>query len=404
MVIENFNQNIQFPNNENRFRFRPTVIKRILSALLDYFILAPIVFFVAMTILRSGLDLFRQYPNSGEAKEIVFHVCLLALILFALLQTVFIFVFYGTPGQIILKIRIEFAVTNYSRFLQIFIRQLGFVFSPILLGIPWLAVIYHPEGKTFYEKISDSSLLSSVSNENELIKENDKKYIGISLSTASFFVLFLFFAQWWLDYQSMLDMPVSKHVAALMQQNECEVIPTNNPISKLQILIAMNLVNMVSDECLDFQLDHDLWKNFSFQADQVQSLAYFGKFVTARNKDQEDNYLKLACSVSADGEGCYLAQNIDQPENLKDSKKSALIAVIKYEMNNADLASLKRWDQVRVFKKYILSEKILNLSTYAENKGPQLRRPASPDKKKALKKKRVVSTEITDLIRELKDL
>lgn len=403
MVIENFSQHLESAKNDRPFKYRPAIIKRLFSALLDYFILSPVVFFISMSILRGGLDLFRQYPESSEAKEIIFHVCILTMILFALLQSIFIYAFYGTPGQIILKIRVELKATNYSRFLQIFMRQLGFVFTPVLLGIPWLAVIYHPEGKAFYEKTSDSQLFSSVPNDFELIKENDRKYIGVSLSTASFFVLFLFAVQWWLDYQSLLSLPVSKQVASLMQQNDCEPIQTKNPISKLQILIAMNLVNMISDQCLDYQLDHDLWKNFSARATEVQSLAYFGKFVTADNKDQEDNYLKLACSVSKDGEGCYLAQNIDQPENLKNASKSALIAIIKYEKDKyetdrADLANLEQWDHVRVIKKYILSEKIIVLTSKPSD--PQRRQPASADKKQ----KRVASPEVIRLLHELKDL
>ena len=404
MVIENFNQYLESTKNENSFKFRPSIMKRVFSALLDYFILSPIVFFISMTLLRSGLEMFRQYPESAEAKEIIFHFCLLAMLLFALLQSVFIFAFYGTPGQIILKIRVEFSPTNYSRFLQILMRQIGFVISPLVLGIPWLAIIYHPEGKAYYEKISDSQLMSSVPNDNELIRDNDRKYIGVSLSTASFFVLFLFSAQWWMDYQSLLNLPMSKHVARLMDQNDCEAIPTKNSISKLQILIAMNLVDMVTDDCLDFQLDHDLWKNFSSKATEVQSLAYFGKFVTADNKDQEDSYLKLACSMDKNSEGCYLAQNIDQAENLKNDKKSALIAVIQYEMNKSELASLEHWDQIRVVQKYILSEKIVALTSRSQGTGPQLRQPASFENKSAQRAKRVVSPEVNKILSELKKL
>ena len=166
MVIENFNQHLESSNNVSSFKYRPAIMKRIFSALLDYFILSPIVFFISMTVLRSGLDLFRQFPESNEAKEIILHICILAMTLFAFLQAVFIYVFDGTPGQIILKIRVEFKSTNYSLFLQIFMRQIGFVISPVFLGIPWLAVIYHPEGKAFYEKTSDSQLFSSVPMQN----------------------------------------------------------------------------------------------------------------------------------------------------------------------------------------------------------------------------------------------
>ena len=318
-------------------RFQVAIFKRLFSALLDYFILAPIMFFISMTILKNGVSLFKQFPQSVEGREIIFHVCVLSMLLFALIQSVFIYFFKGTPGQNILKIQVEFEDVNYSRFLQIMIRQVGFVISPVLLGIPWLAVVYHPNGKTFYERLSESTLFGFVPNDFEIIKPSERRYIGMSLSTAAFFMIFLFTVQWWTDYQSLLNVPIRGHVADLMNQNQCEQIEDSNPVSKLQILIAMNLVNMVSDECLNYQLDHNLWKNFSAEAAQLHSLSYFGKFVTAQSKEKEDEYLKLACDNDKDDEGCYLAKNIETVDKLKNPYNSPLIAVIKYEKTKKEL-------------------------------------------------------------------
>lgn len=394
MVIENFNHShTSFSNSQPKHPV--ALFKRLLSALLDYFILAPIVFFISMSLLKNGVSLFKQFPQSIEGKEVVFHVCLLSLVLFAVIQSVFIYIFKGTPGQNILKIRVEFTDVNYSRFLQILVRQMGFVLSPILLGIPWLAVIYHPQGKTFYERLSESQLFSTVPNDFEIIKPAEKRYIGMSLSTAAFFMIFLFLVQWWTNYESLLNVPVSGHVAELMKQNECEQIEDSNPVSKLQIMIAMNLVNMVSDECLNYQLDHDLWKNFSSEAPQIRALAYFGKFVTAKLKTQEDEYLKLACEDSIDFEGCYLAKNIESADQLKNSYNSPLIALIKYEKNKKDLADLEHWDQIKMVKKYILSERILALESPLKS---DQRQPASQKKPSSQMK------ELQDIARQLKDL
>lgn len=394
MVIENFN------HTDSTFsKFQPkhsvAIFKRLLSALLDYFILAPIVFFISMTFLKNGVSLFKQFPQSAEAKEVVFHVCLLSLVLFALIQTIFIYFFKGTPGQTILKIQVEFSDVNYSRFLQILVRQLGFVISPVLLGLPWLAVIYHPQGKTFYERLSDSQLFSFVPNDFDVIKPAEKRYIGLTLSTAAFFMIFLFVVQWWANYESLLNIPISGHVADLMKQNECVEIEDSNPVSKLQIMIAMNLVNMVSDDCLNYQLDHNLWKNFSSEAPQIRALSYFGKFVTAKVKTEEEEYLKLACENSTEFEGCYLAKNIESVDSLKNPYNSPLIALIKYEKNKKDLADLEHWDQIKMVKKYILSERILALDLL--NK-PDQRQPASQ------RKSPVRLNELQEIARQLKDL
>lgn len=394
MVIENFNQ-VYSSNSQQQPKYQVAIFKRLFSALLDYFILAPIVFFISMSLLKNGVSLFKQFPSSVEGREVVVHICLLSLMLFAFIQSLFIYFFKGTPGQNILKIQIEFADVNYSSFLQIMVRQLGFVISPVLMGLPWLAVIYHPRGTTFYERLSESQLYSLIPNDFEIIKPSEKKYIGLSLSTAAFFMIFLFLVQWWSSYQSLLNVPVTGHVADLMKQNSCDQIEDSNPISKLQILIAMNLVNMVSDECLNYQLDHDLWKNFSSKASHIHALAYFGKYVTAKNKDQESEYLKLACQEPGDFEGCYLAKNIESADSMENSFNSPLIAVIKYEKNKKDLDVLENWDQIKLVKKYILSEKVLALE---QSLNSNERQPASQKKYKPGLK------ELQDIAAQLKDL
>lgn len=397
MVIENFNHDNK-PAVQTQPRFQVAIFKRLFSALLDYFILAPVVFFISMTVLKNGVSLFKQFPQSIEGREIIFHICLLSLLLFAFIQAIFISIFKGTPGQNILKIQVEFADVNYSRFLQIMIRQVGFVVSPIMLGIPWLAVIYHPQGKTFYERLSESTLFGLVPNDFEIIKPIDRRYIGMSLSTAAFFMIFLFTIQWWNDYQLLLNIPIRGHVAELMKQNQCEPIENvedSNPISELQILIAMNLVNMVSDDCLNYQLDHSLWKSFSSEAPQLHSLAYFGKFVTARSKETEDEYLSLACKQDKDHEGCYLAKNIEAVDKLKNPYNSPLIAIIKYEKNKKELELLEHWDQIKLVKKYILSERILALDLVSKS---NQRQPASTKKPSPQLK------QLQDIASQLKEL
>lgn len=394
MVIENFNQgHSSFPNPQPKYQV--AIFKRLFSALLDYFILAPVVFFISMSLLKNGVSLFKQFPSSNEGREVIFHVCLLSMVLFALTQSLFIYFFKGTPGQNILKIQVEFADVNYSRFLQIMVRQVGFVISPVLLGIPWLAVIYHPNGTTFYERLSESHLFGFVPNDVEIIKPAERRYIGLSLSTAAFFMIFLFIMQWWNSYQSLLNVPVTRHEAEVLRQNGCEELEDSNPVSKLQIMIAMNLVNMVTDECLNYQLDHDLWKSFSSEAPQIHALAYFGKFVTAKTKEQEDEYLKLACEDASDFEGCYLAKNIESVESLKNPYNSPLIAVIKYEKNKTDLDVIEHWDHIRLVKKYILSERILALETPLKS---VQRQPASQKKASSQLK------ELQDIARLLKEL
>ena len=85
MVIENFNQgHSSFPNSQPKYQV--TIFKRLFSALLDYFILAPIVFFISMSMMKNGLSLFKQFPSSAEGREVVFHMCLLSLVLFTFIR------------------------------------------------------------------------------------------------------------------------------------------------------------------------------------------------------------------------------------------------------------------------------------------------------------------------------
>ena len=149
-----------FEKNKNDLHQEASVLQRMLSVLLDYFILSPIVSFIVVSFFSDGVRLYKQFPQSTESQLILFQMGLGFIFFTTLIQAVFMTVVAATPGQIFTKLYVRFDtdVLQDSSWVQLFflswIRQLGFVVSLFCLGLPWISILYHKKRRAFYERMN----------------------------------------------------------------------------------------------------------------------------------------------------------------------------------------------------------------------------------------------------------
>lgn len=354
-------------------KHKPPVPIRILSFVIDYFIFAPTIGFLIAVFLSSGVGIYYNFPRSPEAQTMFGYLALAYIIVSTFFQALFMTFNHATPGQYFLKLRVEFKNEQYPLFLQAWARQLGFVVSFLFLGIPFLKALADEDGQCFYEKMTESRVVSKwpIDQHSYFSKaiEIDRKFWSASLATISSFLIVLGLVMFWKNYQFVLTSP-DTYAKMKSKKRSCSEFVHLDSTDRLRYAIAMNLVGTVTDACLDQEADFVLWRNFT----DDRALAYFAKFVSSTNEKQEGRYLEQACADEPESEGCYWAttfvkNNFAEIRNNPELSKTILGKVLLYEFASKGntkkriqaFNDLKEYAEYKSVKKYLLLENLNDL-------------------------------------------
>ncbi len=388
MVYEDISAPIEF-KKENDFEHQASVFQRLLAVLLDYFILVPLISFFCVSLFSQGLSLYKKFPRSLESNLILFQVGFGFVFLFTMIQALCIFLVGSTPGQFFTKTYVEFENKNSSLFFQAWIRQLGFLFSVVLFGFPFLAVFYHPRRAAFYERMTESSVLTKVKHSFNHYSWGavERRYVSAFISVFSFCVLVLSVMSFKHFYQKTVssNLTFEKYKK---EQNFCKELEPVAQENRLNVATALNLLGVLSDDCLDKEADFVLWHNFSDLAQiELKSAAYFAKYLTARTDDEENLYLNQVCSQNNKSQACsyskaFIAGDFEvllaeaKAENKRSDSENVLSSVFIYEsekelgLNQSDsLAQIQKFSELKPISKFIVSEK-LNQLQFFKNRQP----------------------------------
>ncbi|MEQ1723111.1 MAG: RDD family protein, partial [Pseudobdellovibrio sp.] len=336
---------------------------------------------------NNGFNFWKSNPTAPENDLFIWILAATYVLYFSLIQSLFVAVWRATPGQFFLKVRIEFNETQNIIFIRAFLRQLGFWFSFLFLGLPFLSVMTNKARRTFYDRISDTFIVSTKEEENSahLGFENEFKYWQSFMATMVVFVGLLFTAYIWKNYTKVVQR-VSSFADLQDKRFFCEDLKGVSVEERLSVAVALNLADQLSDECLDKESDFVLWK----QRKSDYSLAYYAKSLTAEDAEKEKTYLKEACTGQDVNRfagltmGCKVAFSFlnDKLEELYQDldAETFLTASLKYELSlnlqksddvAENLAKIDKYNTLKIIKKYQVIEM---LSRQATNQG---RAPAS---------------------------
>jgi hypothetical protein len=362
--------------NKKQTENHATAFQRLLAVILDYFILSPILSFMCVVIFSDGLSLYKSFPKSSESQIILFQVAVGYIFLLTLFQTVFICLAGGTPGQIFTKTYIQFDSNSASEkngiFFQAWFRQIGFVVSVLFLGLPFVAILYHPKRRAVYERMTESSVMTRVQNPFSILNWGllERRYISVFVTTFLFFIMALGAFSFKNFYQKTLS---SNLTFEKMKKNEhfCKDMDSIKQDNRLTVAIALNLIGVLSDRCLDLEADFVLWRNFSSDTTAEQkSMAYFSKFITAENDEAEEKYLKQVCFENSKSQACELATafSTGNLQALKGTEANLLTDVLKYEFSsdlnldpNLTLKKIEKYATHKLVNKFVISESLNSL-------------------------------------------
>lgn len=347
------------------------IIDRVFSFVIDYLVISPFVMFALYFSFNNGFLFAKTNPTAPENAVFYVLMAICYFLLFALFQTFFISRWQATPGQYFLKIKFELEEDDSLILIRVFFRQLLFWVSFVMFCIPFLSVMTNQRRRTFYDQLADVSVVSNKEETQLFTFELEYRYWRALMGTLTLFFVFLFSAFIWTNYDKIVNR--SGSFAALKQQGFfCEEIEDVELSNRLETAVALNLVNQLSDKCLNHEADFVLWK----QKFNNYSLAYYAKSLTTDDSKKEKKYLAQACDGqnTAAFENLSLACKIARSFANQDFEKlytsikadqGLLADVLKYELANTlgkkeaaleNFNSLTQYNDIKPLRKYQILE------------------------------------------------
>lgn len=375
--------------NKNEARFKAPAIAfvsdRFLALVLDFLIFSPIVSLFLASMMRQTKTYFLLDFRSVEGYISMGFMAGYSFALVVFLQSVFLFFWQATPGQLFLQLRVQSFPVNRARltYPQCLVRAFSWTLSCLMMGIPFLEIMSHPLRRAFHERASDTMVVT-------LKKEGDTGPLPIEerfISTwmrLSFLFALVFVTIFAL--QGYKELLAGNYKPSLDGNLYCSEMPAEDlqGTFRMDAAISLFLLNSISSDCLNKEAEASLW------ADPVRtsSLAYLAKYLVADVAEQKE-YLKKVCETEKSKE-CYLGRYMagefrvlnDQAEN--DSWTEQVLRVEELYQQGDFAASLEQIGQLQknaMFDQALEKKFVRSIWALQENskKAKSGRVPASAD-------------------------
>lgn len=373
------------------------LLDRFFSFLIDYLVISPFVMFFLYIIFQNGFHFLRLNPMAPENAlfQLLAGVCY--VLIFAMVQTCFVGLWKATPGQYFLKLRFETDQSTGVLQFRIFFRQVLVWGSFLFLGLPFLSMLTNKKRRTFYDQIADVSVVTFKQGHVSVFSfETEHRYWQALLMTFSLFLAGLFAALVSAQYADIVNR-VASFKEYKKQAFFCPQLDHVEGSERLEVAIALNLVDQLSDDCLDREADFVLWR----QKEKDINLAYWAKSLTANEKDKEKQYQQKVCQTASTTDArdvasraCDFAQAFEQnkfAELIPTLNEDSLLSlVLKYKLTQivdaesgkerdttALLGEIEKYRDIKLVRKYLITEMLNIMPEQTEGLTGTIREPAS---------------------------
>lgn len=293
--------------NKNEARSKSPAIAfvsdRFLALVLDFLIFSPIVSLFLAGMMRQTKTFFLLDFKSVEGYIAMSFMAGYAFALVVFLQSVFLFFWQATPGQLFFQLRVKSfpVVRERLTYPQCLVRAFSWTLSCLFFGIPFLEIVSHPLRRAFHERASDTMVVTLKKESDTGPMPMEERFISTWMRLSFMFALVFVTIFVLRGYQDLL---AGSYKPAADTKLYCSEMPADDlhGNSRLDAAISLFLLNSISSECLNKEAEASLW------ADPVRSsaLAYLAKYVVADVAEQKD-YLAKVCE-SENSKECYLGR------------------------------------------------------------------------------------------------
>ncbi len=298
------------------------VADRILALVLDFLILSPVISLVIAGLMRQMKTFFLIDANSQEGVVAIALVIAAVFFLTILLQTVFLFFWQATPGQLFVQMRVISFPHGQERLSlnQCLLRSTLWCGGFVALAIPYLEILSHPLRRAFHERASDTMVVTLKREFDEGPYPLESRFIASWMRMSFLFLILFGVLTFFKTYHSLqAGLYKDKEPSDVVVCKETKSLQVSRD-SRVDAAIALFLMDEISAECLQKEAETVLWQNPGESAEW----AYLAKYLLTNGKEQEA-YLEQICATE-DSLGCVLARHLDE-----DSKDVALNLVPSLE-------------------------------------------------------------------------
>lgn len=308
---------------------------RLLSFFIDFLLISPVAALFSAGALR---ELKENLIENASNQTLLSNILIYLVIFFTvnwILQVFFLHFWNGSPGQKFLNLRViqfpqEGSQSSLS-FVQCLIRVSGPWLSFVLLGIPMLEVFSHPWRRTFYDRLSDTLVITLKKHGEKAPLAFEANFIRQWMQVTSCLLLLVGIfqlAQIFSDGTDSIAKIKGKVVSGCVEVN----LFSNQKFSRLDRALALYIVDTEEKSCLEKELSQE--KIFT----KEPARAYFAKSLVEKDKELREEYQKQACEVAPDSSECAWIKNPNLAQTSDSLSLQILSAQKAVEAGNWSLA------------------------------------------------------------------
>ncbi|MFV8251150.1 RDD family protein [Bdellovibrio bacteriovorus] len=295
------------------------VADRFIALILDFLILSPIVSLLVAGLVRQTKTFFLLNANSAEGVVAAGLVVLAVVFIVTFLQSVFLYFWQATPGQIFLQLRVIAYPVYQPRlsYAQCVIRSLSWSFSFVLLALPFMEILSHPLRRAFPDRAADTLVITLKKVHDDGPHPLESRFINSWMRMSLLFLLLFGVLGYFKTYHSLMAGEYREkggtQVAACKEMRGSADL---EGVARLDAALSLYLLNEISGECLDKEAEVALWGD----PVNAQPLAYLAKYLLADGEAQEQ-YLSKICEDSSSST-CALARYMAEEGNFDDLEQA----------------------------------------------------------------------------------
>ncbi|MNK07452.1 RDD family protein [compost metagenome] len=306
------------------------VLDRFIALIFDFLIFSPVISLFGAGVLRQVKTMVLLNPTSSEAILLWGFLVVMMFVLTVLLQSVFLYFWQATPGQIFMQLRVisypeEQGRLRYSQCIQ---RALFWTLSFGFAALPFLEILSHPLRRAFYDRAADTMVITLKKEHDEGPLALEVRYIS-SWTRMFFLVLLLIGTSAFFKSYNSLKVVLAKQenpAASAVATETCKDgrLESLRGEQRLDAALSLFLLNAVNSECLGKEADFVLWDS----SGKHSELAYLAKAMSVADQKTQKSYQEKICQEDS-SEVCRLSRVLLATEGknapaLEASKESLL--------------------------------------------------------------------------------
>ena len=242
-------------------------------------------------------------------------LCLLTCFLFSFMYKTYLTWHYGgTLGQLFMSLRVvNIWEPKEKKWGDHILRSIYWIFSYVLLGLPFLSIMSNEKRRCFHDRVSDTVVLSLKGSSCQSPSPIEKNFVRLALVCALVSCFLILLPQFYLVY----DNTKRQNQWAKFFEDEDQLCsdvgealsswPEEKGLSPTRLSVAMALyaAGEIEEPCLKDEVD------FVYRSGVESAMAHLASaFVYADNTNLSDKYLMAVCKKEPHSESCRMSHII----------------------------------------------------------------------------------------------